>query len=195
MFAKHILSKIDFQRFSLIESSSINGDQAQTQLKNDILAETDFYLDELKKLPTIMRKTTANSKSEAYRLIKEENLRSFEKVREKTDLHFVSFIIDWFGRNRSIVRLFGLVLFLLILLFILQKKDRLNKEKKRKVTKHLLVEDWNLPMKLNSNVFRMESLIYFVLLLSWHDSNSWPHSFLRFLFVSIRWLFDSRNVD
>ena len=85
MLAKLILSKLDFQSFSLIDRSSSWPEERELEVKTLIESELKTYLNELQQMPTIMRKTAANSKSETFRLFKLENFQSFENVKHRTD--------------------------------------------------------------------------------------------------------------
>jgi hypothetical protein len=94
MIVKYILSKLDFQSFSLIESVNSLSQEENNKILNRIQMELISYLDILKQIPTIMRKIAPTSKSESYRLLKSENFHSFENERHLTDLLLASLIID-----------------------------------------------------------------------------------------------------
>jgi hypothetical protein len=94
MIAKYILSKLDFQSFSLIDPISSSTEQQNDQIQNRIQTELTSYTDIFKQIPTVMRKITPTSKSEAYRLLNQENFQSFQSERHLTDLFLASLIID-----------------------------------------------------------------------------------------------------
>lgn len=91
MLAKYILSKLDFQTFSIIDSIS---DEENRPILHRINLELTAYLNALKGLPTIMRKLAPTSKSESYRLLNCEDFQIFENERHLTDLFLTSLMID-----------------------------------------------------------------------------------------------------
>ena len=91
---KYILSKLDFESFSLISPPSSCSTKEQIELINRIEHELNSYVNAFKQIPTVMRKVNPTSKSEAYRLFKLENFQFFEKERHQTDLFIGSLIID-----------------------------------------------------------------------------------------------------
>lgn len=91
---KYILSKLDYQSFSLINSQTILSENENNQILNRIQNELKSYLDIFKSIPTIMRKITSTSKSESYRLLKSDNFQSFQTESHLTNLLLASFIID-----------------------------------------------------------------------------------------------------
>lgn len=91
MLAKYILSKLDFQTFSIIDSIS---DEENRPILHRINLELTAYLNALKGLPTIMRKLVPTSKSESYRLLNCEDFQIFENERHLTDLFLTSLMID-----------------------------------------------------------------------------------------------------
>ncbi|CAF1558443.1 unnamed protein product [Adineta steineri] len=94
MFIKYILSKLDFQSFSLINPINSSDQQQNHLILNRIQLELTSYMDILKQIPTIMRKVAPTSKSESYRLLKFENFQLFQNQRHLTDLLLASLIID-----------------------------------------------------------------------------------------------------
>ncbi len=94
MMIKYILSKLDFQSFSLINSINLLSKEENCKILNRIQIELISYLDIFKQIPTIMRKIPPTSKSESYRLLKFENFQSFQNERHITDLLLASLIID-----------------------------------------------------------------------------------------------------
>ncbi|CAF0792750.1 unnamed protein product [Rotaria sordida] len=94
MIAKYILSKLDFQSFSLINSINSSYPEQNNQIFNRIGIELKFYIEILKQIPTIMRKIVPTSKSESYRLLKLENFQSFQNECHLTDLLLTSLVID-----------------------------------------------------------------------------------------------------
>ena len=94
MIVKYILSKLDFQTFSFLNSKTLSNDEQNNKILNRIQTELTSYLDTLKQIPTIMRKITPMSKSESYRLLKLENFQSFQNESHLTDLLLASLIID-----------------------------------------------------------------------------------------------------
>jgi hypothetical protein len=94
MIVKYILSKLDFQSFSLMNSINCLSQEENEKIFNRIQIELKSYLDILKQIPTVMRKITPTSKSESYRLIKFENFQSFQNECHLTDLLLASLIID-----------------------------------------------------------------------------------------------------
>lgn len=91
MLAKYVLSKLDFQTFSIIDTV---GNEDDSQLLQRLELELTGYLNTLKELPTIMRKVAPTSKSESYRLMKSDDFQRFEQERHHTDLFFTSSMID-----------------------------------------------------------------------------------------------------
>ncbi|UJR25167.1 hypothetical protein I4U23_006523 [Adineta vaga] len=91
LLVKYILSKLDFQSFSLLNSNYIHSNDS---IKNRFQCELTSYLDIFKQVPTIMRKVAPTTKSEAYRLLKMENFQAFQNERNLTDLLLASLIID-----------------------------------------------------------------------------------------------------
>ncbi|CAF1370973.1 unnamed protein product [Adineta steineri] len=94
MFIKYILSKLDFQSFSLINPINSFDQQQNHLILSRIQLELTSYMDILKQIPTIMRKVAPTSKSESYRLLKFENFQLFQNQRHLTDLLLASLIID-----------------------------------------------------------------------------------------------------
>jgi hypothetical protein len=94
MLMKYILSKLDFQSFSLIDSINSFSKQENVKILNRIQIELTSYINTFKQIPTIMRKLAPTSKSESYRLLKFENFQSFQNERHLTDLLLASLIID-----------------------------------------------------------------------------------------------------
>jgi hypothetical protein len=94
MMVKYILSKLDFQSFSLINSMNSLSEEENDKILTRIQLELKCYIDQLKQVPTIMRKLIPTSKSESYRLLKFENFQSFQNERHITDLLFASLITD-----------------------------------------------------------------------------------------------------
>ena len=91
LFAKYILSKLDFQLFSLSNTNSFHSNQSIT---TRLQLELTSYLDLFKQIPTIMRKTTPSAKSEAYRLLELDNFLSIQTELHQTNLLLASLIID-----------------------------------------------------------------------------------------------------
>lgn len=60
---------------------------------NRIQTELTFYMDSLKQIPTVMRKMAPTSKSESYRLLKQENFEAFQNERHLTDLLLALLVI------------------------------------------------------------------------------------------------------
>ena len=94
MLAKYILSKLDFQTFSIIDLTGDMSNGDNPQLLQRLELELTAYLNTLKELPTIMRKVAPTSKSESYRLMKSDDFQRFEQERHHTDLFFTSSMID-----------------------------------------------------------------------------------------------------
>ncbi|CAF4180315.1 unnamed protein product [Rotaria magnacalcarata] len=95
MIAKYMLSKLDVQSFSLINSALNSSYQEENKkILNSIQTELTSYMNILAQIPTIMRKLAPTSKSESYRLLKEENFQSFQNERHITDLLLASLVID-----------------------------------------------------------------------------------------------------
>ncbi|CAF3453563.1 unnamed protein product [Rotaria socialis] len=95
MIAKYMLSKLDVQSFSLINSALNSSYQEENKkILNSIRTELRSYMSMLTQIPTIMRKLAPTSKSESYRLLKEENFQSFQNERHITDLLLASLITD-----------------------------------------------------------------------------------------------------
>lgn len=92
MLAKYILSKLDFQSFSLIDAASDKDEQSR--LMSRIQSELRSYTDGLKQLPTVMRRVGPASKSEPYRLFKLDDFQFFQNERHQTDLFLASSIIQ-----------------------------------------------------------------------------------------------------
>jgi hypothetical protein len=90
MIARYILSKLDFQSFSIIDPVKSFSNEEKTRLQTELTS----YLNLLKELPTIMRKIAPNPKSESYRLLKSENFQSIEIEYHLTDLLLASLITD-----------------------------------------------------------------------------------------------------
>ncbi|CAF1167076.1 unnamed protein product [Adineta ricciae] len=90
LFVKYILSKLDFQSFSLLNTNSSHSNQSIT---TRLQLELTSYLDLFKQIPTIMRKTVPTAKSEAYRLFKLDTFLSFQNELHLTDLLLASLII------------------------------------------------------------------------------------------------------
>lgn len=91
MLVKYILSKLDFQTVSIIDSII---DISDEETRQRIELELTGYLNRLKDLPTIMRKLAPTSKSESYRLFKSEDFQFFDNERHLTDLFLTSLMID-----------------------------------------------------------------------------------------------------
>ncbi len=91
---KYILSKLDFQSFSLMNSINLLSEEENNKIENRIQMELKSYIDILKQIPTVMRKIVPTSKSESYRLLKFENFQSFQNERHLTDLLLASLIIN-----------------------------------------------------------------------------------------------------
>jgi hypothetical protein len=94
MIVKYILSKLDFQTYSLMNSKSPSNEEQNDKIATRIQCELTSYIDTLKQIPTIMRKIAPTSKSESYRLLKFENFQSFQTESHLTDLLLASLIID-----------------------------------------------------------------------------------------------------
>jgi hypothetical protein len=94
MIVKYILSKLDFQTYSLMNSKSPSNEEQNDKIATRIQSELTSYIDILKQIPTIMRKIAPTSKSESYRLLKFENFQSFQTESHLTDLLLASLIID-----------------------------------------------------------------------------------------------------
>lgn len=94
MLAKYILSKLDFQTFSIVDSADDLSNEENPHLLQRLELEFNSYLNTLKELPTIMRKVAPISKSEAYRLLKSEDFQRFELESHQTDFLFTSSMID-----------------------------------------------------------------------------------------------------
>jgi alanyl-tRNA synthetase len=94
MIVKYILSKLDFQTYSLMNSKSPSNEEQNDKIATRIQSELTSYIDTLKQIPTIMRKIAPTSKSESYRLLKFENFQSFQTESHLTDLLLASLIID-----------------------------------------------------------------------------------------------------
>ncbi|CAF4621056.1 unnamed protein product, partial [Rotaria sp. Silwood2] len=93
MIAKYILSKLDFQTFSLANTINSSYQEQNVKILNRIQTELTSYLDILKQIPTIMRKIVPTSKSESYRLLKLDNFQSFQNECHLTDLLLTSLVI------------------------------------------------------------------------------------------------------
>ena len=93
MLAKYILSKLDFQSFSLVDPVDPSDQQRHSEMLNRVQIELRAYIDALKQIPTVMRKLAPSAKSESYRLFKSENFHSFEQERHQTDLFLAASII------------------------------------------------------------------------------------------------------
>lgn len=93
MIIKYILSKIDYQSFSLINSKKTLSKEENEQILNRIDNELKSYIEIFKSIPTIMRKITSTSKSESYRLLKYENFQTIQNESCLTDLFLASFIL------------------------------------------------------------------------------------------------------
>ncbi|CAF3337489.1 unnamed protein product [Rotaria sp. Silwood1] len=94
MIAKYILSKLDFQSFSLTNSINSSYQEQNTKIINRIQTELTSYINILKQVPTIMRKIAPTSKSESYRLLKLENFQLCQNECHLTDLLLTSLVID-----------------------------------------------------------------------------------------------------
>ncbi|CAF1241882.1 unnamed protein product [Adineta ricciae] len=91
LFVKYILSKLDFQSFSLLNTNSFHLNQS---IITRLQLELASYLDLFKQIPTIMRKTAPTAKSEAYRLFKLDTFPPTQNELHRTDLLLASSIID-----------------------------------------------------------------------------------------------------
>ena len=94
MLVKYILSKLDFQSFSLTNSKNSSFQQQNDEVVNRIQTELISYIDRLKQVPIVMLKMTPGSKSESYRLFKLANFQSIQNDCHHTDLLLALLILD-----------------------------------------------------------------------------------------------------
>lgn len=94
LLAKYVLSKLDFQSFTVLHATESFHRQSASPFGNRLQAELTAYLEAFKQIPTVMRKTTPSSKSEAYRLLRAEDFGLFQHERQLTDLLLASLVVD-----------------------------------------------------------------------------------------------------